>query len=99
MYTRDKQHHEHNNLFEKFASSDTRNYQKYQDLNDDEKNSVFTAKTTIHKFGTAGIRKKVGIGPNKLNDITIIQITNGLLNLFHYFHFTQLLNIINELIQ
>ena len=80
MYTRDKQHHDPNNLFEKFASSDTRNYQKYQDLTDDEKNSVFTAKTTIHKFGTAGIRKKVGIGPNKLNDITIIQITNGLLN-------------------
>ena len=39
----------------------------------------FSQKLSIHKFGTAGIRKKVGLGPNRLNDVTVTQITNGLL--------------------
>ena len=76
MYTHNLDQH---NLFEKFLIWDASNNQKYLELSDDERQSMFTAKPTLHKFGTAGIRKKTGIGPNKLNDITIVQITNGLL--------------------
>lgn len=81
MYTHNLDQH---NLLEKFMVWDTRNQHKYRNLTDDEHQVSFPAKNTLHKFGTAGIRKKVGIGCCKLNDVTIVQITNGLLNFAEY---------------